>query len=370
VRQPSGDKAGALREALVRDLVKRNLVQLGKLEPEPPPAAEAFAGARDVQIVPGPAAPRRPPERRRGRLRGFVLAVCLGSVSVFGTSAFRQDVPGGRTARPASAPVWNAELLEDLDAAVQSPHGLPMSLAQMLHLRVGRIVLDPGHGGRDPGCRAGSGLEEKTVTLDIARRLAPILEKRLGAEVILTRENDTFVPLEERAERANRLEADLFVSIHLNWFPAATIQRVETYYVGLSTDKEALEVARRENASGDVRFAELDEILRRMAQTVKVQESGRLAEMVQEALYKSMKQQNPKLRNRGVRRAPFVVLMGTKMPSILAEVSFLSDPDEVKRLESPSYLDTIAEALADGIAPYLSAEANVAAAKADAASRR
>jgi N-acetylmuramoyl-L-alanine amidase len=365
VEQDSTHAAGGqLRDTLVRGLVHQNLVQLGKADPLGPDNrgnAEAIAAGRHRVR---PATVSAPPVRRRARsrLRVPLLSLLLGYFCVFGTSAFRQepvDVPAQPPAPPES---WSRELLDDLEEVATSPSGLAMPLAQMLQLRVRRIVVDPGHGGKDPGARAPGGLSEKDVTLAIAKLLAPQLEQRLGAEVILTREHDEFVALEERAERANRLEADLFLSIHLNWFPSAKIQRVETYYVGLSQDEESLEVAARENAGGEVRVADFDHVLRRMAQTLKVQESGRFADFVQESLYSGVRKTNSKLRNQGVGRAPFVVLMGTRMPSILAEVSFLSDPEEVKRLGNPAHLESIAHALGDGIARYLSADETFAAA--------
>jgi N-acetylmuramoyl-L-alanine amidase len=344
-----------LREALVRGLVQQNLAQLGRVVPEPESGALRVAIPRrraSAEDVSSGTRSRVPLRRRLGLKAGF-LALAIGYLSVFGTSAFRQVVPGPATPPASSAQQYDGELLHELDKATSSPDGLPISLAQMFQLRVRRVVIDPGHGGKDPGCKAPSGLEEKTVTLNIARALAPILERRIGAEVILTRDRDEYVALEERAEHANRLEADLFISIHLNWFPNGKIQRVETYFVGLSNDKESLELAARENAGGDLPLSEFEVVLRRMAQTLKVQESRRLADLVQASLFGGQHKKNSSLKDHGVGRAPFVVLMGTKMPSILAEVSFLSEPEEAERLESPQYLTGIADELADGIVHYL-----------------
>lgn len=356
-----------LRRALVRDLVQQNLVQLGRT-----PDTEDFASAAGERgkgfsllrrwRMAGRGSrhlgPRALP--RRFALRGAFVVLALGYLSIFGTSAFR-EAPH-RVPIQATSPreTFDGELLHDLDLAASAPTGLPLSLAQMLHLRVRRVVIDPGHGGKDPGCQAESGLEEKTVTLGIARALAPILERRIGAEVILTRRDDSFVGLEDRVNLANRLEADLFLSIHLNWFPNPHIQRVETYFVGWSTDKESLELASRENAGGDLPLSEFEVVLRRMAQTLKVQESRRLAELTQARLFAGQHKKNPQLRDHGVGRAPFVVLMGTRMPSILAEVSFLSHPDEAARLATPAYVEGIARSLADGVADYLSLERETA----------
>lgn len=363
----SSNVAGGLRQGLVRDLVHQNLAQLGKLPADQlvkrwrvraprVPRLVSDLTPETVEALPATA------RRRRSVLRALGLLICLGYVCVFGTSAFRQPSQRQAAQHGAEKPTWNGELLADLNAAASLPGGLPMSLAQMFQLRVRRVVIDPGHGGKDPGCKAAGGLEEKTVTLQIARSLATLLEKRLGAEVILTRTDDEYMPLDARAELANRLEADLFLSIHLNWFPTSKIQRIETYFVGLANDKESLDLASRENAGGELPLSEFEVVLRRMAQTLKVQESRRFADLVQGSLFREQVKENPKLRDHGVGRAPFVVLMGTHMPSILTEVSFLSDPAEAKRLESPKYIDHIALALADGIAGYLTAEGPVAAA--------
>ncbi len=344
-----------LRKALVRDLVRQNRDQLGSKTP-----VKRRTRPRPERLeMPTAMAPETAPEKKHPwahRFRIPLLLVAVVYLFVFGTSAFRSQRVSleHRLAKP-DADVWNPELLDELRKLTSSEH-LPMPLARMFQLKAKRIVLDPGHGGIDSGTKSKSGLIEKDLTLAIVQALAPKLEKKLSCEIIFTRETDDFVSLRARVEMANRLEADLFLSVHLNWFPSPRIQRVETYFVGLSKDRESLELASRENASGQFRLANFDELLIKMTRTLKLEESKRFAHELQSSLQRSLKKRNPKLRDRGVRRAPFVVLMGAEMPAVLAEVSFLSNEKEAKRLESEDYIDLIAESLTLGIGTYLHAQ--------------
>lgn len=228
------------------------------------------------------------------------------------------------------------------------------SLTRTLGLKIGRIVLDAGHGGYDTGTIGPDGLMEKEVVLDVTLRLGRLLESRLGADVIYTRDDDTFIPLETRTAIANQHQADLFISIHANSSSDPAARGVETYYLNFTSDPHALEVAARENAVSQKSVFELQDLVKKIALKDKIDESRELATDVQRALYSGLATRHSTLRNRGVKQAPFVVLIGANMPSILAEISFLSNPTDEAKLETPKYRQKIAEALYNGIAKYAS----------------
>ncbi len=212
-----------------------------------------------------------------------------------------------------------------------------------------RIVIDAGHGGWDLGTVGREGLLEKNLVLEVAQNLGNLLQSRLGCEVIFTRNNDNYVPLEERAEIANRAQADLFVSVHANYSSLATARGVETYYSSFFSPPEAREIEYRENATA---VAVTQAKLSGRALKEKVDESRKLAASVQRSLYGALAAQGHGIRDRGVREASFVVLTGTEMPSILAEISFVSSPTDEQRLQSAEYRQHIAEALFKGIEKF------------------
>ncbi len=228
------------------------------------------------------------------------------------------------------------------------------SLTRALGLKIGRVVIDAGHGGHDTGTIGPSGYTEKELVLDVAMRLGAMVEERLGSEVVYTRNDDTFVPLEMRTAIANQKQADLFVSIHANASRDAKARGIETYYLSFSTSQDALEVAARENAVSEKSIHELQDLVKKITLYEKVEESKEFAGDVQKSLYTGMSRGNNGLRNRGVRKAPFVVLIGANMPSILAEISFVSNPQDEKLLKKPEYRQRIAESLFRGIQHYAS----------------
>ncbi len=228
------------------------------------------------------------------------------------------------------------------------------SLIRALGLKIGKIVIDPGHGGHDTGTIGPHGLEEKDLVLEVGRRLGKLLQTRLGADVVYTRSDDTFIPLETRTAIANQEQADLFVSIHANSSHDPDARGVETYYLNFTSSPEALDVAARENAASDKSIHELQDLVKKIALKEKVEESREFAADVQRSLHSGLASKNPGLRNRGVKKAPFVVLIGANMPSILAEVSFVSNPGDEKRLRTAEYRQRIAESLYRGIAKYVS----------------
>ena len=228
------------------------------------------------------------------------------------------------------------------------------SLTRVLGLKIGKIVIDPGHGGHDTGTIGPNGLEEKDLVLDVSRRLGKLLQTRLGAEVIYTRKDDTFIPLETRTAIANEEGADLFVSVHANSSHDPDARGVETYYLNFTSSPDALEVAARENAVSEKSIHELQDLVKKIALKEKIDESQEFAGDVQSSLHSGLAAKNPGERDRGVKKAPFIVLIGANMPSILAEISFVSNPGDERRLETADYRQKIAESLYRGIAKYVS----------------
>jgi N-acetylmuramoyl-L-alanine amidase len=226
------------------------------------------------------------------------------------------------------------------------------SLIRALGLKIGRIVIDPGHGGHDTGTIGPDGLQEKDLVLDVGRRLGKMLETRLGAEVVYTRKNDTFIPLETRTAIANQQRADLFISIHANSSHDPNARGVETYYLNFTSSPEALEVAARENAVSEKSIYELQDLVKKIALKEKIEESREFASDVQESLHSGLAARSPAIRDRGVKKAPFIVLIGANMPSILAEISFVSNPADEHRLETSEYRQHIADSLYRGVARY------------------
>ncbi len=228
------------------------------------------------------------------------------------------------------------------------------SLIRALGLKIGKIVIDPGHGGYDTGTIGPNSLMEKDLVLDVSRRLGKLLESRLGAQVVYTRKDDTFIPLETRTAIANQEQADLFVSVHANSSHDPAARGVETYYLNFSSSPDALEVAARENAVSETSIHELQDLVKQIALKEKIEESREFASDVQQELHSGLSVRNPGLRDRGVKKAPFIVLIGANMPSILAEISFVSNPGDERRLETATYRQRIAESLYRGISKYVS----------------
>ena len=239
-------------------------------------------------------------------------------------------------------------------AAAQPTADGERSLVRALGLKVNRIVIDAGHGGHASGTLGPGGIEEKDVVLDVALRTGRLLEKRMGAKVIYTRDDDTFVPLETRTAIANKAQADLFLSIHANSSQEPAARGVETYYLNFTTDPQALEVAARENAVSDAGVHQLSDLVRKIALKDKIEESREFAADVDASLYHGLGDGAVDFKDRGVKKAPFVVLIGAQMPSVLAEISFLTNPEDAQLLRQPAWRQRIAESLAAGVERYLS----------------
>ncbi len=331
-----GDRAGSppsgphrvdrqLKLALIDAAVRENEAELGRQRAEP-------AGSDD-------------PERRRRRrfspwslllLAPVAGAAGLGYLELKRPEADIQPEPPVEATAPAPEVLFT-----------DPPESLDLSV---FPLPIKRIVVDPGHGGAASGTVAG-GLTEKDLALDIAGRVRELLSDRY--RVAMTREADINVELDRRSAIANRAGADLFVSIHVNWLTRNQTCGVETYYLGPTDDPERTALAERENAEAhSYSLADLRRILDGVYAQAMQDESRALANAVQEALFDELRTANPDLRDRGVKSAPFVVLIDAEMPAILAEVSCLSDADEIDRLRENDYLQSIAEALDAGIRSY------------------
>lgn len=303
--------------------------------PAPAPSPAPGAVPERQPLVPAPAVPesasvfagRSEPEAKRPDLSPRAPAVAPDGVS-----------------RSASTPAPAAP-------AANGRGGF--SMARQLGLRVGRIVIDAGHGGRDPGA-SGPGYSESAMTLDIALRLEKLLAKESGVQVVLTRRKDEYVPLQERTAIANRENADLFVSIHANASRNRSARGVESYLLNFASTPEAAAVAARENASSTLTMSHLNDLVKQIALNSKLDESRDLAGHLQNALVKKLRSSNQQLRDLGVKQAPFVVLVGAAMPSVLVEVAFLTHKQEGRLLGTGSYRQRIAEALLDGVRRYLS----------------
>jgi len=230
----------------------------------------------------------------------------------------------------------------------------PSALAKQLALGVSKIVIDPGHGGRDYGAPGYyKGVHEKKVALALAKRLAKKIRAELSCEVALTRETDKYLTLEERTAIANTKNADLFISIHTNSAKDSRAYGLETFFLNLATDDEAIRVAAFENATSEKNISDLQTILTDLMQNAKINESGRLAAHVQSELFQHMKKTYSKIKSKGVKQAPFYVLLGAQMPAILIETSFISNPRECKRLTNTHYQDKLCEGIVKGIREYI-----------------
>ena len=224
-----------------------------------------------------------------------------------------------------------------------------------------RVAIDAGHGGHDTGTIGASGFMEKELVLDVAKRVKELVEVELGVEVTMTRNDDTYVPLETRTAIANQTEADLFISIHANSSRSRSVRGVETFYLNFTTSRESLETAARENAASDRSIHELQDIVKKIVLRDKVEESREFAGHVQKALAELDNSGH----DRGVKRAPFVVLVGANMPSILSEICFISNRQDERLIKTAEYRQQVARALFDGVRSYAESLSGLAAVTAE-----
>jgi N-acetylmuramoyl-L-alanine amidase len=269
--------------------------------------------------------------------------------------------PTGRSALAGATPVESERAIASAPSPAtpeRKKPGSEYSMARQLGLGVSRIVIDAGHGGHDPGAQA-RGITEAELVLDIAQRLQRLLGEVSGLEVIMTRVSDEFLPLQERTAIANREGADLFLSIHGNASDNSQARGIETYFLNFASTLTAAQVAARENAASGQAMGALPDFVKAIALNNKVAESRDFATLVQNAMVERLRPTNKTLRNLGVKEAPFVVLIGASMPSVLVEISFLTNPQEARLLKSDTYRQRIAEALFNGIRKYQRSLTNV-----------
>jgi N-acetylmuramoyl-L-alanine amidase len=294
--------------------------------------------------------PRRPLRHARRRLPraamrafGLVVAPSLLFVAISVLSTGQTDRPAA-LARPAVGPATPPPSFPAPQAV--NPASFP--------LEVRKIVLDPGHGGSDPGAPTAGGLWEKDITLDVAQRLRMLLTEA-GFEVLLTREKDVTVSLRERAQFANYQRGDLFISIHFNALATRSYRGLETYYLGATSDKRVERLTGAENQGSGYSLADFKRLLEGVYTHVRQKESKQLAETIHRGLASQLVKGNPAIKDSGVKPAPFLVLVATEMPGILAEVSYLSNEEDAKLLAQPSYRAEIARALFHGLRDYAQA---------------
>lgn len=305
---------------------------------------------QNVDLVEG----RLPRTLRKGRywpLAVRLLAVAALSVALLGSSrliASFSEPPAAHGPRTPATPVKTAAPLPETPMLTSAPQPVD---AAVFPLAVHKVVIDAGHGGGSTGTRTPQGTLEKDLTLDIAQRLQRLLVQQ-SFQVVMTRDADRDVSLKERGALANRIGADIFVSIHLNWIENRRSGGLETYYMGPTDDPYLTRLAASENRESGYSLADMRRLLDRIYAGVRQEKSRKLAETVQSALFQSLGKLSPEIQSRGVKTAPFIVLLTTDMPAILAEVSSLSNEEEARLLTKPLYRQYIAEALAKGIRAY------------------
>jgi N-acetylmuramoyl-L-alanine amidase len=308
--------------------------------PAPTPAPDQIADRRRVADL-APNVPAPPPTTLPSRPKTDVVLEGTGT-----------RIPP-RQPSPSPSPTPALAKATPAPAAPEANRSGGYSLARQLGLHARRIVIDAGHGGHDPGTIGPAGLMEKDLVLDVALRLEKLVRSQLRADVVLTRSTDVFVPLEERTAIANQQDADLFLSIHANASRNRTARGIETYFLSFAKNPHAEEVAARENAISEATLKDLQTLVKAITLNSKIDESRDFAAAIQEALVANLREIDPKLPDRGVHTAPFYVLIGASMPSILAEIAFVSHPGEEKRLKSPAHRDRIAQSLFVGVRRYL-----------------
>jgi N-acetylmuramoyl-L-alanine amidase len=347
------------------------------------PAPVAAVHAEERSVPPAPAPP--PPRPLRGKRLPTAVTVPVGVTHSKGADLIAkalssekavasEKVPAGERAAPSTAaashakptpmPVDDSEderMPEPAVAAVNvaPPPVVPpakntnggFSISRQLGLGVSRIVIDPGHGGHDPGAK-GKGVNEAELVLDVALRVEKLLAKVPGVEVILTRRTDDFIALQERTAIANREGADLFLSIHANASPTAQARGIETYFLNFANNLSAAAVAARENAASGQTMGALPDLVKTIALNNKLDESRDFATQVQTAMMDKLRSSNKTIKDLGVKQAPFVVLIGAAMPSVLAEISFVTNPQEARLLKGNAYRQRIADALFNAIRKY------------------
>jgi N-acetylmuramoyl-L-alanine amidase len=360
----TGKKELRIRQGILRGVYEENLFMLGRSRP---------AQSR----------------RRSFLLKGILLSAVLSAFAVLMPqlhtgSSFAPERSIKISSLPVSlpSPSVSAKLTPELDKYPLLPavnvtpedavnasefsaiiNSRNVSLMRMLGLKIKTIMIDAGHGGSSSGTIGKTGTKEKDITLDIAKKLKAHLIKSDLHHVLMTREDDSTVPLLDRVTLVREAKADLFISIHLNYLPKKNTNIIETYYFGPSDDKKTLKLAEQENAGSEYGLSDFREVVEMLGKTMKLQESKEFAESIQASLFLNSRKHDEEIQNHGVKRAPFVVLLGVDVPSVLVEVSCLSNQEEERKLNSESHRENIARYLATGIFDYLNKGARTYEAK-------
>ncbi len=325
---------------------------------------ESFSGSIVEELMAAAQVQEESSEAARERLssrRRFAAMRAADPMKPPVTSVFSDSPTHGHMSNGLADQVWPSmmelvetkppvEILENFAGLTRNPE---ISLARLFGLGVKTIVIDPGHGGRDPGAIGPGGLLEKHVTLRIAKKLRERLEAYPDYRILMTRDSDVYISTRKRVEFANAHRADLFISIHVNSLEAEQHNVIETYHFGSQTDEKSLKLAEAENQGSEYLMAEFEGMIKKISDQFKHQESRSLALSIQKSLFRPNRRDDERLISRHVKTAPFVVLLGTDMPSVLAEIACISNPGEEKRLATSSYLENVASHLEHGIVNYL-----------------
>jgi N-acetylmuramoyl-L-alanine amidase len=316
----------------------------GAPKAEPPGPVEKEAPVRPTKEQPVKEVATAPEKPKSSRAAEKKETASLKTPALPTKPSRTEEAPAKRISEPPALAILKPPPLTEAGSR---------TLTRALGLKIGRIVIDPGHGGHDTGTIGPTGLREKDLVLDVGLKLKRLLEEKTNAEVIMTRSDDTFVPLEERTAIANQKAADLFISVHANASRDRSARGIETYYLNFTSNPEALEVAARENAASQESVHQLQDLIKKIALTEKIEESQDFATQVQREVYLRLKKITGAQKDRGIKKAPFVVLIGANMPSVLAEISFLTNPRDEKLLKKSDHRAQIAEALCNGVAHYV-----------------
>jgi N-acetylmuramoyl-L-alanine amidase len=353
------NRTPATRPVLLPPAAAAPRPEAAKVELPAPPVSVAAAPPASTAALPamvpggGPPTKAEPPkiERAKTELSRKLEPVKRIETAKADTKSALAEDSGSKTAKPLE-PATTATRRSEVGKAARPTSEGGSSLTRALGLKLNRVVIDPGHGGHDQGTQGPRGLLEKDLVLDVAKRVGKLVEERMGAEVIYTRTDDTFIPLQDRTALANEKKADLFLSIHANSSRYARIAGVETYYLNFTDSQDAMEVAARENATSDKSIFELKDLIQKITLHEKVEESKEFASHVQTSLQAFESRSFPQSKNRGVKRAPFIVLIGAQMPSVLTEIGFLTNPREEALLKKADYRQKLANAIFRGISRY------------------
>lgn len=318
-------------------------------------------GVRDITIGDGLLKGARVAQYRPDVVRVVLDTENIKNYKIFPLSDPARLIIDVRGERPTEISRLEQSISANLEPKPEPKRDEPVLMTKKRHSskktgisRIRRIVVDPGHGGHDSGAVGPSGVQEKDVVLAIALKLRDMLKEELGLDVVMTRSTDVFIPLEERTAIANKVNADLFVSVHANAANNHSASGIETYYLNLAKTEKAARLAAKENGTTLEKVSVLQAILFDLMANYKLNDSAHLADDVQRALHKRISEQQSNVKNLGVKQGPFYVLVGATMPSILVETAFVSNAQEEARLKDPAYQEATAEGIMEGVRGYIS----------------